>query len=217
MGWRGAAGGGGVGSVPPLCPGAVSTVGSSARCGAAGGSSGAAPHPTSARREELRVLPARGALRLRSVPHRLHPALEAGEEREDPLRAVHDVQPEEGAEGRAHQQAEERLRQSFAAGAGECTASKAAAPQLRSAPAPPQGLVGVLRCPGAVGAPPRGRPSMRSPLHGVALPCSCPSTQLPLHGVSPPCGRPSVQLPLHAVAPPWGRPPFAPGPKQPSP
>lgn len=48
----------------------------------------------------------------------LHPALEAGEKRANPLRAVHDVQSEEGSEGGAHQQAEECLCEGSAAGAG---------------------------------------------------------------------------------------------------
>ena len=60
-----------------------------------------------------------GALLLRPVQDRLHPPLEAGEEWEDPLRAVHDLQPEEGSEGGAHEPSEKRLRQGPAAGAGQ--------------------------------------------------------------------------------------------------
>ena len=60
-----------------------------------------------------------GALLLRPVQDRLHPPLEAGEERADPLRAVHDLQPEEGSEGGTHKPSEKRLCQGPAAGAGQ--------------------------------------------------------------------------------------------------
>ncbi|KFQ55180.1 Transcriptional repressor p66-beta, partial [Nestor notabilis] len=112
--------------------------------GGGGGSSSYFPSPPSQfvvfPREKLRIPPACGALCVRPVPHRLHPALEAGEERKDPVRAVHDFQPEEGSEGRAHQPAEERLRESPAAGAGNKQENIMRHHTLRQAPQPQSSL-----------------------------------------------------------------------------
>ncbi|NXH55896.1 P66B protein, partial [Rhabdornis inornatus] len=63
---------------------------------------------------------ARGAVRVRAVPHGFHAALEAGEGRAHPVRAVPDLQPEKSAQGRAHESPQERLRQGPAAGAAVC-------------------------------------------------------------------------------------------------